>query len=122
MAKHKVGNIYTGVFDYEDKPEESKKRLILLTDIVGENSDIGLVTQITSQPPKEPPRYHDQYKKPILKVAEYGLRKKSFVRVNKNSFVPLNALTKPIGQMDDDEFQLFAIAIMKYIRENGMKH
>lgn len=122
MKKHKVGSIYTGVFNYQDKPEDSKKRTILLTDIVGENSDIALVTQITSQPPKEPPTYHDQFRKPILKVAEYGLHKKSYVRINKNAFLPINALTKPIGQMDEEEFLEFAKQIMEYIKKNGMRH
>jgi mRNA interferase MazF len=122
MTDHEIGNIYKGHFQYQDSPNQSDFRRLLLTDIIGDNSEIGIMTQITGEPPKDPPKYFDQFKKPIDGWLRYGLTKMSYARINKNFPIPLNVLSKPIGKMDDEEFLPIAIAILQYIKENGFKH
>ncbi|MGG4344357.1 hypothetical protein [Paenibacillus lautus] len=122
MSKHEIGNIYKGYFQYQDRHETRDFRRLLLTDITGENSEIGIVTQITGQGPKEPPGYYDKYREPIEKWKQAGLTKKSYARVNKNMPLPLNVLNNPIGRLDDEEFIRIVGEAMKYLNSHGFEH
>lgn len=121
MTEHKIGNIYKGYFQHQDSNETSFRRL-LLTDIAGDNLEIGIMTQLTGSPPGTPPSYYDQYKVPLNKWMRYRLTKMTYARINKNMPIPINVLSKAIGEMDDDEFLQIAEKVMEYIRVNGFKH
>ena len=118
MSEHSIGNVYKGYFQYQDSADRDFRRL-LLTDISG---DIGIMTQITGQPPNNPPKYYDRYREPIEKWEQAGLTRKSYARVNKNFPIPINVLNKPIGIMDEEEFIRIASAALSYISKNGFKH
>ncbi|MDY8021278.1 hypothetical protein [Paenibacillus polymyxa] len=122
MNEHQLGNVYKGHFEYQDKPGTKDFRRMVLIDITGEDEDIGVLTQITSQEPKDPPTWHDQYRKPINKWKESGLTKMSYARVNKNFPLPLNVLNRPIGQMNEEEFLRIAEAALLYMSVHGFKH
>lgn len=122
MTEHELGSVYKGYFQYQDKPETKDFRRMVLIDITGENSDVGIMTQITGQPPKDPPKYYDQFREPIYKWQEAGLTKMSYARVNKNFTLPFNVLSKPIGKMSEEEFLRIALAAINYINRNGFEH
>lgn len=122
MTNHEIGNVYKGTFEYQDAPGSRDYRRLLLVDIVGEAADTGIVTQITSQPPKSPPGYYDQFREPIEKWQQAGLTKPSYARVNKNIAIPLSALAKPIGKLDDEDFARIAVAVFTYLSQHGFKH
>jgi len=118
MTEHKIGNVYKGYFQLQDSTE-SKFRRLLLTDITGDNSEIGIMTYLTGAHPSVPPSHHDQYKMPLDKWLRYGLTKMTYAKINKNMPIPINVLSKPIGQMDDEEFLPIAQRVIEYIKLNG---
>jgi mRNA interferase MazF len=122
MSLHVLGNVYKDYFDYQDIPGKRDFRRMVLVDITGENSDIGILTQITGQPPKNPPGYFDQFREPIHKWPEAGLTQMSYARVNKNFTLPFNVLSKPIGKMSEEEFLRIAVAALRYIEAHGFEH
>jgi mRNA interferase MazF len=121
MTDHQIGNVYKGYFEYQDSSKRDFRRL-LLTDITGDNNEIGIMTQITGQPPKDPPKKYDMYREPIHKWREAGLTKLSYARVNKNFPIPINVLNKPIGKLDEEEFLRIADEVLKYIHSKGFEH
>ncbi|QSF43552.1 hypothetical protein [Paenibacillus tianjinensis] len=122
MSKHEIGNVYKGYFQYQDQPGTKDFRRLLLTDIVGENLDIGIMTQITTQGPKTPPTHYDQFREPIGKWSQAGLNKKSYARVNKNMPLPLNVLNNPIGKLDEEDFLRIVGEALKYMSIKGFEH
>lgn len=72
-----LGEIYWIGVGYEDSPGESKVRPAI---IVSEEDDALLIlVATTSVPPHDPPKYHDQFKIPILNWRKAGLLKPSWV-------------------------------------------
>lgn len=75
-----VGDIYTVEIFFEDFPDQSKLRPVLIVDV---EDNLYLFAEITSTPPKAPPTYFDRFKEPIHSWREAGLLNPSYVKTHK---------------------------------------
>ncbi|AGA70080.1 PemK-like protein [Desulfitobacterium dichloroeliminans LMG P-21439] len=103
-----VGDIFWLDVEFEDDPDSSKRRPAI---IVGGNADeLFILVSTTSQPPSNPPSYHDQFKIPILNWRNNGFTKPSWVKglfLLRYSNEYLVSVVKPddyIIKMDENSF------------------
>ena len=64
MYEFSLGEIYWIEVGYEDSPEESKVRPAII--VSAEDGALLILVATMSVPPHDPPKYHDQFKIPIL--------------------------------------------------------
>jgi hypothetical protein len=106
--------LYILEIDYEDG-DGSKERPVLV--LIEEDNKCTLIP-ITSQPPKDPPvKYFDKAKEPITKWKKYGLDEKSYAKCANVKAYESSIFNKkkPIGIMDEDEFDRITEKICWYI-------
>lgn len=107
-----IRDIFIVKIYYEDDCNKWKHRPIVIVNKI-QNNDLYVISEITSQSPKKPPSFYDQFKEPIVKWKKSGLNKMSFVKTNKIYKVSGDKLYKKIGVMDTDDY----IRIVKRIIE-----
>ncbi len=107
-----IGQIYRVEIEFEDKPNESKFRPVL---IYNDKDELGLypIVEITSVPPNDPPKFHDGYKQPINKWLESGLEKPSYVKIHKITRVEESALVSFYGNMDIEDLDKVLVKIVE---------
>ncbi|MDP2892058.1 MAG: type II toxin-antitoxin system PemK/MazF family toxin [Bacillota bacterium] len=108
------GEFYVLEIDYEDE-DGSKERPVLV--LIYEDNMCTIVPT-TSQPPEDPPvKYFDKAKEPIYKWKEYGLDEMSYLKCANIKVYDSSALNnkKPIGIMDEDEFDRITEKICWYL-------
>lgn len=101
-----LGEIFWLDIEYEDDPNQSKRRPAI---IVGktENS-LYILVSTTTQPPSDPPSYYDQFKIPIYNWRNYGFTKPSWglgFRLIRLTDDELKSVVKEkdfLGRMGDD--------------------
>ncbi len=71
-----IGEIFWLEIEYEDLPDESKRRPAIIID--KREDSIFILVSTTTQSPSDPPSYFDQYKIPILNWRKIGLPKPSW--------------------------------------------
>ncbi len=71
-----IGEIFWLEIEYEDLPDESKRRPAIIIDKLEDS--IFILVSTTTQSPSDPPSYFDQYKIPILNWRKIGLPKHSW--------------------------------------------
>ncbi|AVB12165.1 type II toxin-antitoxin system PemK/MazF family toxin [Bacillus subtilis] len=99
-----VGDIYLVEVAFEDDPSKSKERPVVVIDVdEQDNITVLAISEITSQGPKNPPKYFDQFKTPINKWKQAGLDKMSYVKANKVNIIEEQALKKHLGSMEFED-------------------
>jgi len=108
----KIGDIYRAEICFEDNPNSSKTRPVL---ILGDKDDQGLylIVEITSVPPHVPPKYHDRFKEPINKWVQAGLGKPSWVKTHKLNRVEESAFQSFYGELDSQELHDISLKVVQ---------
>jgi mRNA interferase MazF len=90
---------------------KSKIRPVL---ILNKTDEKYTIVEITSESPKNPPTYYDQFKEEIKNWEEYGLERKSYIKCkNIHNVKPIKFLRK-IGTMSNNDFEFFIQKILGY--------
>ncbi len=71
-----IGEVYWLEVEYEDIPNESKRRPAIIID--KKEDRLFILVSTTSQSPKDPPSYFDQFKIPIYNWRKIGLPQASW--------------------------------------------
>lgn len=106
-----IGDIYTSEFSFGD-PVITKERPVVIVDI-DKAAGLYYVMEITSIGPHEPPKYHDQFKVPILNWRSVGLNKPSWTKVTNVHEVDESALYNYRGHMSrSDSFKIMNVLLI----------
>ena len=103
-----VGDIFWLDVEFEDEPDTSKRRPVII--VAGNADELLILVSTTSQPPSNPPSFYDQFKIPILKWRNNGFTKPSWVKgllLLRYSNKYLKSVVKPddyITTMDESSF------------------
>lgn len=71
-----LGEMFWLEVEYEDDPNESKRRPAIIVSKIENN--LFILVSTTSQSPSDPPSYYDQFKIPIYNWRKYGFSKPSW--------------------------------------------
>nr|WP_240986842.1 type II toxin-antitoxin system PemK/MazF family toxin [Acididesulfobacillus acetoxydans] len=66
-----LGEVFWLDVAYEDAPDESKRRPVII--VAKAENEFLILVATTSVPPHDPPKYHDRYKIPIVNWRRAGL-------------------------------------------------
>lgn len=103
MSTYEPGDIYWVESAYEDAPNESKRRPAI---IVAETEEhVFLLVTTTSKGPKNPPKYYDRYKHPILNWRQANLYEPSWAKCNALVELPKHILNDYIGKLHEFDYR-----------------
>lgn len=97
-----IGDIYTVRIYFQGTSGPYKTRPIL---IINTDGVMYTIAEITSEGPKDPPTYYDQFKEKIKGWEKYGLDKESFVKCTNIHNISNARFINHIGSMDENEFE-----------------
>jgi mRNA interferase MazF len=104
-----IGEIFWFEIEYEDTLNESKRRPAI---IIGKKEDsLFILISTTSQSPKDPPSYFDQFKIPIYNWRKMGLPQASWglgyrlIELTENELKSVVKKTDYIGHMSDPDLR-----------------
>ncbi len=104
-----IGEVFWLEVEYEDTPDESKRRPAI---IVGKREDsLFILVSTTTQSPKDPPSHFDQFKIPIHNWRRIGLPQASWglgyrlIEVTENELKSVVAKTDIIGYLSENDLQ-----------------
>lgn len=103
MAHFDFGEVYWIEKSFDDDPEQSKLRPVI---IVGKENDDLILVATTTQGPEDPPKPYDQFKFPILNWRKAGLTEPSWCLCLVLIELPKEALQKYIGKMDERDYEI----------------
>ncbi|MEA1961269.1 MAG: type II toxin-antitoxin system PemK/MazF family toxin [Bacillota bacterium] len=104
-----VGEIFWLEIEYEDIPNESKIRPAIIVD--KDEESFYILVSTTTQSPKDPPSYYDQFKIPILNWRKIGLPQASWglgyrlIKLRDNELRSVVTNTDYIGSMSETDLQ-----------------
>lgn len=98
----RLGQVHVSRIYFQGDRGRFKNRPVLVVKDTERN--LYQIAQITSVPPKNPPKYHDQYKVKIKNWKELGLDKPSWVNCYKKNMHRISGkrLNKYIGHADNE--------------------
>jgi mRNA interferase MazF len=104
-----IGETFYLEVEYEDSPNEAKRRPAIIID--KKEDSLFILVSTTSQSPSDPPSYFDQFKIPILNWRNIGLSKPSWglgyrlIELTENEFKSVVKRTDYIGHMSERDLQ-----------------
>lgn len=104
-----IGEIFWLEVEYEDIPNESKRRPAIIID--NKDDSLFILVSTTSQSPKDPPSYYDQFKIPIYNWRKIGLSQASWglgyrlIELTENELRSVVTRTDYIGRMSEIDLQ-----------------
>jgi mRNA interferase MazF len=102
-----IGDIFLFRVDFQDDPETSKERPVVVLSISDEEVVV-TVAQITSVGPNiENPTYHDQFKFPILNWEKSGLDRSSWIKIYPDNIliIEISALNNHKGHLHSNDLK-----------------
>ncbi|MDD2300084.1 MAG: type II toxin-antitoxin system PemK/MazF family toxin [Fermentimonas sp.] len=114
-----IGEIFWLTLEYEDIPNESKRRPAIIID--KKEDSLFILVSTTSQSPSDPPSYFDGFKIPIYNWRKIGLLKPSWglgyrlIELTENELKSVIKKTDYIGRLSKNDLQYL-------IRQIELKH
>ncbi|MCM3616661.1 type II toxin-antitoxin system PemK/MazF family toxin [Sutcliffiella horikoshii] len=104
MGNYELGQIYYINKEYDDDPEQSKRRPAIIVDIDEENNKVYTLVATTSKGKKNPETYHDQFKHPIYNWRRAGLTEPSWALCLTQLELHQSALLEYVGELEDQDY------------------
>lgn len=97
-------------FEFEDQPGVSKKRPVIIANIVDDSIEVYILSvKVTSHPPR--PKYNGEVV--LLDWKEAGLKKPSTARCSKTAKVPKSYFKIKLGKLSDRDAKAVEAALIE---------